>query len=171
MEKSKTITDQIQTLLKQGKKPKEIISLGFAKSTVYQLAKKFKSTEPIEIKEIKEAISHIWFFLVEMLVEELPRCLFLKTLISDDGLKWRDLELEEDFDAPPSKYMVIVCTSSHPPASLKECRHDIHFDFSDNTIAEIHFTFNPHRLKFNGRWCWTINYFFCPGRNCFTPSE
>jgi len=43
MEQSTSITDQIRTLLEQGKTPRDVIVQGYAKSTVYAIAKKLKS--------------------------------------------------------------------------------------------------------------------------------
>ena len=42
MEQSKAIADQVRTLLEQGKTPQEVISQGYAWSTVYTIAKKLK---------------------------------------------------------------------------------------------------------------------------------
>lgn len=42
MEQSKSASDQIRSLLGKGKTPQEIISQGYARSTVYAIAKKLK---------------------------------------------------------------------------------------------------------------------------------
>jgi len=51
MEQSKTTTDRIRTLLEQGKTPQQVIAQGYARSTVYAIAKKLKpklELQPIE---------------------------------------------------------------------------------------------------------------------------
>ena len=67
MEQSKSITDQIRTLLEKGKRPQEVIAEGYAKSTVYAIAKKLRpklELQPIErleqrIRDLENLIMQI----------------------------------------------------------------------------------------------------------------
>jgi hypothetical protein len=63
-------TDQIRKLLLKGKKPKEIIGLGFAKSTVYQVAKKGKRAKPAEEKTANQTVRNETYAEIESILKQ-----------------------------------------------------------------------------------------------------
>lgn len=97
MEQSTSTTDQIRTLLEKGKTPQEVIAQGYAKSTVYAIAKKLRpklELQPIErlerrIRDLEHLIMQISSILYSRHRETLfcPKCgnLPLKYFESKDG--------------------------------------------------------------------------------------
>ena len=60
MEQSTNITDQIRTLLEHGKAPQEVIAQGYARSTVYAIAKKLKpKLEAQPVERLERRIRHL----------------------------------------------------------------------------------------------------------------
>jgi hypothetical protein len=75
MKDSKSIMDQIRTFLREGKTPKEIIELGYAKSTTYAVAKKINKEATVDLQKLARRVDYLWNYLFGWLdVEDDMRC-------------------------------------------------------------------------------------------------
>lgn len=63
MEDSKGIMEQIRTLLMEGRTPKEVIALGYPRSTVYTVAKKLHKESAIDLQKLTRRIDYLWSYL------------------------------------------------------------------------------------------------------------